>query len=149
MPMLFEAMFLAPPGPDWGLVLAIACFGGLAVGLIWLRRIADGDEDPDRSFWRYQGQRGGGSAIPSAPELPTWRWLVTRVAILISIGAVLVAATGPLALRRWDRVLDESFVLAVLAWAGAVLASVVGTAWILRIARRDPEHDSPPWRYRR
>lgn len=145
-----SGFFLNPGGPPWGeIVLGIAIVGFI-VGFVWLRRITGGDEDPDHSFWRYQGRRDGGSWIPGAPELPTWRWVVTRGAIAIGIGAVALAIVGPAGLHHWERVLDESFVLAVLAWIGAVLAATVGAAWILRIARRGPDDGAPPtWRYRR
>jgi hypothetical protein len=140
---------LNPGGPPWGeIVLGIAIVG-MIVGFVWLRRITGGDEDPDRSFYRYQGRRGGGSWIPGAPEIPTWRWVVTRAAIAVGIGAVVFAITGPAALHRWDRVMDESFIVAVLAWIGAVVAATVGTALIVRIVRRSPEDGAPPtWRYR-
>jgi hypothetical protein len=146
MAMLLSAMF---SGPDYGWVIALLGFGGMVVGFVWLRRITGGEEDPDRSFYRYQGRRGGGSWIPGAPELPTWRWIVTRAALAVGIGAVVFAIAGPAALHRWDRVMDESFVVGVLAWIGAVVAATVGAAWIVRIVRRSPEDGAPPtWRYR-
>lgn len=133
----------------WGALIAAGALIGLVAGLVWLRRVAGGDEDPDRSFWRYQGRRGGGSWIPDAPDLPTWRWLVTRGAIAFGIGAVVLAVVGPAGLQRWQGVLDQSFVLAAIAWIGAVAAATVGVAWIVRIARRSPEDGTPPtWRYR-
>ena len=145
-----SALFLNPPNegvPPWGAIVAIVAFTGLVVGFFWIRRISGGDEDPDRSFWRYQGQRGGGSSIPSTPDLPAWRWLFTRGAVVFGIGAVAFAIAGPLVLRRWEGVL-EGGPPAVLVWLIGVAAAVVGTVWIIRIARRSPEDGAPPWRYR-
>jgi hypothetical protein len=85
-------------GSAIGTVAAI----GFIVGLVWLRRIANLDEDPDRSFTRLSGRRGGGSRLPDAPGIPTGRWVLTRGAIVIGLGAIAFAVVGPQIMRRWN-----------------------------------------------
>ena len=130
--------------PD-GAIVAIVAFTGLIVGFIWLRRITGGDEDPDRSFYRYQGRPGGGSWIPGTPELPTWRWVVTRLALVLGRASLMLAVIlwvaqpmGPFAgTMTW------------LPWAVGFSGLVIGNVWLTRIARRSPEDGAPPtWRYR-
>ena len=123
----------------------------MIAGTLWLNRIGAGDDDPDRTFWRYQGKdRGSRLAwIPDGPEPPTGRWLATRAGMAFSAGAVVVALVGPLVMTRWERVLEDALVLAAPAWALAVVAAAVGSIWLVRIARRGPEDGPSPWRHRR
>jgi hypothetical protein len=133
---------------DWLLLLAVV---GMLVGFAWLHRIAGGNEDPDRSFSRLSGQRGGGSRLPDAPgipERPTWGWLLTRGAIAIGLGATLLAIGGPMVMRRWEPALELG-ATAVFVWMSAVATAVIGTAWMVRIARHGPEDGARPWRHRR
>jgi hypothetical protein len=83
------------------------------------------------------------------PELPTWGWLLTRGAMAIGLGAVLVATVGPFVLRRWQGAFEVGLP-AIVVWLVAVSAAVSGTVWIVRIARHSPEDGAgPTWRYRR
>ena len=109
----------------------------MLVGFAWVHRISSIREDPDRSFSRLSGQRGGGSRLPDAPDIPTRGWLLTRGAILIGVGAVAFAFFGPQVMRRWDPAFEAGGI-AVAMWIVAVLAAAVGTAWMIRIAVRAP-----------
>ena len=131
----------------WQLLLLITVIG-FVVGVVWLRRIATLDEDPDRSFTRLSGRRGGGSRLPDAPGIPTGRWVLTRGAIVIGLGAIAFAVVGPQIMRRWNPAFEAGGI-AILLWSLAVLAAVVGTAWMIRIAVRGPEDGAPGWRSRR
>jgi hypothetical protein len=132
----------------YGLALAVVAVIGLIVGFAWLHRITSMGEDPDRSFSRLRGQLGGGSRLPDAPDVPTRGWLLTRGAILIGVGAVVFALVGPQVMRRWNPALEAGGI-AIMMWTLAILAAVVGTAWMIRIAVRAPDDDAPAWRSRR
>ena len=127
-------------GNDDGRWLFLLAAIGMLVGFAWVRRITSLGEHPDRSFSRLRGQRGGGSRLPDAPDIPTRGWLLTRGAILIGVGAVAFALFGPQAMRRWDPAFAAGGI-AVVMWIVAVLAAAVGTAWMIRIAVRVPDAD--------
>jgi len=120
----------------------------MLVGFAWVHRISSIREDPDRSFSRLSGQRGGGSRLPDAPDVPTRGWLLTRGAILIGVGAVVFALVGPQVMRRWNPAFEAGGI-AIVMWMLAVLAAAVGTAWMIRIAIRAADDDAPAWRSRR
>jgi hypothetical protein len=144
MPM--SAMSL---GPDHTPIIAVLGFIGMFVGFLWVRRITGGTDELDRTSWRYQRRPFRGSWLPSMPELPTWGWLLTRGAMAIGLGAVLVATVGPFVLRRWQGAFEVGLP-AIVVWLVAVSAAVSGTVWIVRIARHSPEDGAgPTWRYRR
>ena len=132
----------------YGLALAVVAVIGLIVGFAWLHRITSMGEDPDRSFSRLRGQLGGGSRLPDAPDVPTRGWLLTRGAILIGVGAVVFALVGPQVMRRWNPALEAGGI-AIMMWTLAILAAVVGTAWMVRIAARAADDEAPAWRSRR
>ena len=123
----------------------------MIAGSLWLIRIGAGEDDPDRTFWRFHGKARDSRLawIPGAPEPPTWRWLATRAGMAFGAGAVVVALVGPLVMTRWDRVLEDALVLAAPAWALAVMAAAVGSVWLVRVARRGLEDGPSRWRYRR
>ena len=134
-------------GNDDGRWLFLLAAIGMLVGFAWVRGITSLGEHPDRSFSRLRGQRGGGSRLPDAPDIPTRGWLLTRGAILIGVGAVAFALFGPQAMRRWDPAFAAGGI-AVVMWIVAVLAAAVGTAWMIRIAVRVPDDGAPAWRSR-
>ena len=135
-------------GNDYGRWLFLLAAAGMLVGFAWVHRITSAREDPDRSFSRLRGQRGGGSRLPDAPDVPTRGWLLTRAAILIGVGAVVFALVGPQVMRRWNPAFEAGGI-AIVMWMCAVLAAAVGTAWMIRIACRAPDDDAPVWRSRR
>jgi len=132
----------------FGLAIGTVATIGFIVGSLWLRRIATLDEDPDRSFTRLSGRRGGGSRLPDAPGIPMRGWLLTRGAIVIGLGAIAFAVVAPQIMRRWNPAFEAGGI-AILLWILAILAAVVGTAWMIRIAVRGPEDGAPGWRSRR
>ena len=123
---------------------------GLVVGMLWIRHISKLGEDPDLSFSRLTGWRGGGSSLPDITRFAdnTRGWYLTRGAIAIGVASVVIAVVGPLVLRRWDRAFDLG-PLAVAVWVTAIALAVIGTAWAIRIAMRAPDAGSTGWRYRR
>lgn len=142
-------MFLNPGGPPWGEIVAIVALTGMVVGFVWLRRITGGDEDPDRSFYRYQGRRGGGSWIPGAPELPTWRWVVTRIALVLARASLLLSVVLWVAQPAGTQAMFSGSDIAWLPWVVGFTGLVIGNVWMTRLARRSPEDGAPPtWRYR-
>jgi hypothetical protein len=141
-------MMLNPGGFNAGWWLFLIAAVGLLVGFVWLRRISSLDEDPDRSFTRLSGRRGGGSRLPDAPGIPTRGWLLTRGAIVIGLGAIAFAVVGPQVMRRWNPAFEAGGI-AILIWILAILAAVVGTGWMIRIAIRGPEDGPQAWRSRR
>src|SRR4029079_1115628 len=120
----------------WWLILAAAV--GLRVGFVWVRRITTLDEDPDRSFARFNERIGRRWWIPRARAVPTRGWTLTRGAILIGVGAIALALVGPQVFGNWN-LASEKGPLAILMWIAAILAAVGGTAWVLRIALRRAE----------
>jgi Flp pilus assembly protein TadB len=46
-----------PPSPDWGVLILALGFIGVAVGSIWMFRIARDDPEPDQHAWRYRRDR--------------------------------------------------------------------------------------------
>jgi len=80
--------------------------------------------------------------------IPTGRWVLTRGAIVIGLGAIAFAVVGPQIMRRWNPAFEAGGI-AILIWTLAILAAVVGTAWMIRIAVRGPEDGAPGWRSRR
>ena len=147
--MILSAMFLNPGGPSWGLIVFVVAVVLMAIGFAWIWVISRMGEDPDRSFSRLRGQRGGGSRLPAMPALrrPTDGWLLTRGAIAFGVCAIAFAVLGPLVLRRWDRAFDLG-PLSIVVWFAAIGAAVLGTIWMIRIARRRPEDGAGSWRYR-
>jgi hypothetical protein len=133
---------------DYGRWLVVLAAIGMLVGFAWVHRISSIREDPDRSFSRLSGQRGGGSRLPDAPDVPTRGWLLTRGAILIGVGSVVFALVGPQVMRRWNPAFEAGGI-AIVMWMLAVLAAAVGTAWMIRIAIRAADDDAPAWRSRR
>jgi hypothetical protein len=115
--------------PIRGAVLVFPIIG-LLIGMLWVRHIVNLGEDPITDI--ADKTRG---------------WILTRGAIAIGGASVIVALGAPLVLRRWDRAFDLGLIAGV-AWLTAIVASVVGTAWMIRIASRTPEDGGPPWRYR-
>jgi hypothetical protein len=138
--MLLSAMFLNPGSgiPPQVIVLAIA-ITGMAIGFLWIRRIAAGDEDLGSSFWRSHPHGGQGSRLPSWPsdEQTTVHWFATCAWMGIAVGSVVAAVAGPIVLTRWERPLEESAALAGALWVTAIIAAIVGTWWMLRILSRD------------
>ncbi len=61
-------------GNDDGRWLFLLAAIGMLVGFAWVRRITSLGEDPDRSFSRLRGQRGGGSRTPGRARHPD-AWL--------------------------------------------------------------------------
>ena len=135
-------------GNDYGRWLFVLAAIGMLVGFAWVHRITSMGEDPDRSFSRLRGQRGGGSRLPDAPDIPTRGWLLTRGAILIGVGAVAFAFVRSQVMRRWNPAFEAGGI-AVAMWIVAVLAAAVGTVWMIRIAVRAPDDGAPAWRSRR
>ena len=135
-------------GNDVGLWLYLLAVIGMLVGFAWVHRITSIREDPDRSFSRLSGRRGGGSRMPDAPDIPTRGWLLTRGAILIGVGAVAFALIGPQVMGRWEPAFAAGGI-AVVMWIVAVLAAAVGTVWMVRIAVHGPDDGAPAWRSRR
>jgi hypothetical protein len=133
-------------GP-WKILFLIGAVGML-IGYAWLHRISTLDEDSDRSWFRMHGRAGGGSRFPDAPGIPSLNWLLTRGAILIGAGAVAFTLVAPLLMRRWIPLWDAG-PIAIVAWLAAIAAATIGTAWMIRIAVRGPEHGAPRWRSRR
>lgn len=129
-----------------GTLLLVAAIVAMAIGIVWLRRIATLDDFSDRSFWRSQREGGWGSWLPTTPEIPTGRWVVTRAEMSIAVVALAAAVGGPIVLTRWDRPLALAPELAVVFWLVAVASAAAGTGWILRIARRGPEAGPSAWR---
>ena len=148
--MLLSAMFVNPTdGPPWQAVMLGIGVLGMVVGFLWIRRIAAGDDDLGSSFWRSHPRGGHGSILPALQRPPTWRWIATRLGLVVALGSVVVSIAGPALLQRWEASLDRSLPMAAALWAIAIVAALVGTAWMLRIARGDADGDAAPWRYRR
>lgn len=103
---------------------------GLVIGALWIRHVSDLRADPITDI----ADRTSG-------------WLLTRGAIAIGVASVIVAIAAPLILRRWDRAFDMGLIAGV-AWFVAIATAVSGTAWMIRIAVRNPDDGAPPWRYR-
>jgi hypothetical protein len=143
-----DSITLSSGGGEWAVRLFVIAIVGLVVGFTWVRRIANGDEDPGRSFYRSHAQKGGGSRLPDAPDLPTIGWLMTRGAIVLGIGTVAFAIVGPLVMRRWIPALDAG-VPTVVVWATGIALAVIGTAWMIQIARHGPNESGSAFRYRR
>jgi len=141
-------MMLNPGGFNAGWWLFLGTAVGMLVGLAWLHRISHLGEDPDRSFARFNERIGRRWWIPRAPRMPTRGWILTRGAVLIGVGAVALALVGPQVLGSWN-LASETGPIAIFLWIAAILAAVVGTAWMIRIAVRGPEDGAPGWRSRR
>jgi drug/metabolite transporter (DMT)-like permease len=133
------AMMVNPGGGGERLVLLAIALTGMAVGLVWIRRITAGDEDLGSSFWRSHPGGGQGSRLPSWPgdEQTTLHWVATRAWVAIGLGSVVAAVAGPIVLTRWERPLEESAALAAALWIAAIMAAITGTLWMLRILARD------------
>jgi hypothetical protein len=142
--MLFDAMFLNPPGTDHSRILLIALpLLGMIVGFALVRRAAG--EDPDRvpSSWRY---RQVDAIRPAAPRhgLPTIGWIATRLAMSVTVGVLVFVLLAPVLLEGFG------FVAAYAPWLWllAIALAAAGTLWIFRIAWRGPEAGPTAWRYR-
>jgi hypothetical protein len=129
--MLFEAMFLNSGGLNPRLIVLAIAVIGLIVGNAWLRRIAGPDPDREPSTWRYRDVR-----IPR--QWPTTGWLATRLAMTLAVIVFVIVFISP----------AIGLAEASLRWLAAVALAAIGTVWIFRIARNDPEAGAPPWRYR-
>lgn len=161
--MFMEPMYIDQP-PVVDLLLAIALVG-FVVGLIWLRRITGLDEDPGRSIFRYRDQgafRRLAELLDLAPNLRlpsltlpspirrrlTFRWLVTRLELVVGVLCVAIAAS-PIWLAGW---LGRSGVMlsgsdwATLLVAAGTVGSMVGLAWMIRIAWRPADPGPSIWR---
>ena len=143
-------MFLNPTDgiPPQVILLGIGVVGSI-VGILWMRRIASFGEDLDASFWRSHPRGGRGSILPAMRHPPTWRWIALRLGMVVALGSVVVSIAGPVLLQRWEAPLDRYLPLAAALWAIAVVAALVGTAWMLRIAQGDADGDASRWRSRR
>jgi len=141
--MLFDAMFLDPPGFNRSfLAMAIAAIG-LVVGFIWIRRITGPDPDKEPSFWRYR--RVDNVRRPSKVHwLPTPGWIATRLAMVVAVGVLLFVLLAPGLLEAFG----NAVAYAPWLWIAAIAMASAGTLWIFRIARANPDSESRFWRYR-
>ena len=143
--MLFEAMFLNPPGiHESHILLTGLALLGMIIGLALIRRAAGEDPDREPSSWRY---RQVDAIRPAARRngLPTIGWIATRLAMSVTVGVLLFVLLAP--------ALFEGFGIvgayAPWLWLLAVALAAAGTLWIFRIAWRGPEAGPTAWRYRR
>lgn len=140
--MLLDAMFLDPGGLNLGLISLAIAMSGTFVGFLWLRRIAGPDPDKEPSFWRY---RQVDEVQPSKVHLlPTPGWIATRLAMVVSVGVLAFVFLAPALLEAYG----GAVAYAPWLWLVAVALAVVGTTWIFRIARPNPDSESTFWRYR-
>lgn len=140
--MLLDAMFLDPGGINPQLVGLAIAFAGWIVGFVWLRRIAGPDPDKEPSFWRY---RQVDEVRPSKVNwLPTLGWIATRLAMVVAAGVLGFVILAPALLEAFG----SAVAYAPWLWLAAIGLASVGTFWIFRIARANPDSQSRFWRYR-
>ena len=141
--MFLEAMFLNPGGFDSGPILFAIGMTGLIVGFVWMRRIAGDDPDKEPSFWRYRKVEKV-SRPSKVNRLPTPRWIATRLTMVVSVAVFAFVLLAPALLWANRGAVAD----APLFWIVAVALAAIGTTWIFRIARADPESGTKTWRYR-
>ena len=143
--MLFEAMFLNPPGNDESRIFLMGlALLGMIIGLVLVRRAAGDDPDHEPSSWRY---RQVDAIRPAAPPhgLPTMGWIATRLAMSVTVGVLVFVLLAPALLEGFGFMAAN----APWLWLLAIALAAVGTLWIFRIAWRGPEAGPTAWRYRR
>jgi hypothetical protein len=141
--MLFDAMFLNPPGMNPQLLLLAIAMTGLIVGFFWLRRIAGPDPDKEPSFWRYR-QVDNVRRPSKINWLPTPGWIATRLTMIVAAGVLGFVILAPGLLEAYG----GAVAYAPWLWLIGVGLAAVGTTWIFRIAREDSDGDARFWRYR-
>ncbi len=141
--MLLDAMFLNPPGINPQLFGLAVGMTGLIVGFFWLRRIAGPDPDKEPSFWRYR-QVDKVRRPLKVNWLPTLGWIATRLAMVVATGVLAFVLLAPALLEAYG----GAVAYAPWLWIVGVSLAAVGTTWIFRIAREDPDGDARSWRYR-
>lgn len=80
----------------------------------------------------------------------SWRWILVRFELGIAMASVAIAlasvlAAPPIRSGMFSSALSDAGPLVTLA---GILGTIVGTAWMFRIANADPEAGPSPWRYR-
>jgi hypothetical protein len=143
--MLFEAMFLNPPGTHDSNILLIGLpLLGTIIGLALIRRAAGEDPDREPSSWRY---RQVDAIRPAADRdgLPTIGWIATRLAMSVTVGVLVFVLLAPVLLEGFG----FTAAYAPWLWLMAIGLAAAGTLWIFRIAWRGPEAGATAWRYRR
>jgi hypothetical protein len=131
-------MFIESDGVDTlrVAILLVAALG-LIVGFAWIRRITSPDDQP--LTWRYRRAR--------IRRRPTLGWIATRIQMGIAVLVFVLVVTAPiygfggLELSQWVQ-------FAPIPWFVAIAMAGIGTLWIFRILRADPEPDTKAWRYR-
>jgi hypothetical protein len=141
--MLFVAMFLYPDGINPNLILLAIWMTGLIVSFAWLRRIAGPDPDKEPSFWRYR-QVDEVRRPSKVNWLPTPGWIATRLAMVVAVGVLAFVLLAPALLEAYG----GAVAYAPWLWIIGVSLAAVGTTWIFRIAREDPDGGARSWRYR-
>jgi hypothetical protein len=125
----------------------LTCIGGVAFGLAWMIRIHRGDPEPDQHAWRYRS-RDRRSIVPHMTR-SQWSRLTAAGVMVLAVPAaalaILIAAPGSFRASLIE-VLTGSLPIAPLI---GVVGLIVGSAWLIRIARDEPEPDNRGWRYRR
>ena len=141
--MLFGAMFLNPDGINPQHVGLAIAFVGWIVGFVWLRRIAGSDPDKEPTFWRYR-QVDEVRRPSEVNWLPTLGWIATRLAMVVAAGVLGFLILAPGLLEAFGSAVTH----APWLWFVAIALASVGTLWVFRIARGNPDSESRFWRYR-
>jgi hypothetical protein len=142
-------MYDTPPslGPiPVGVLLALIGVVGPIVGLVWMIRIHRADPEPDQHAWRYRSHDR--RAIVHITRSQWARLTAAGVMVLavpVAALAILIAAPGSFRASLIE-LLTGSLPIAPLI---GVVGLIVGVAWLIRIARDEPEPDQQDWRYRR
>jgi hypothetical protein len=143
-----------------GILVPIAGFVGVLVGVALTHRSTRGEDDPVAA-WRYRDLASDPSLLH--PRLEERRFMPRSGSARVDLPAarrkaraLLIAAIAMpfFVLVLWVMqpgfgrgMYEPQWYEVALPWAGAA-AYLLGLGWMIRIYRADPEPGDPTWRYR-
>ena len=124
-------------------LLALLALGGLLVGVAWIRELSDTIERADDEHWRFRRM----SDLEHRRRRLRRAHILIRVELAIAVAAPLVAAFLYVAAPGFTGGTREPWLIErLLPWA-AVAGVIVGLAWMIRLARPEPEGGERTWRF--
>jgi hypothetical protein len=119
--------------------------GGVIVGFVWMVHLSRADPEAGDRTWRYRDL----SDLERRRRRLARAHIMIRLELVIAVAAAVVAGFLYVAAPRgYEPMFLRPSLFEQLLPFGAIVGTIFGFVWMVRLSRADPEAGDRTWRYR-